>query len=43
MINFFKKKPKLQFVSFLPELTQLMPIESSKNINGFKWVKNALA
>ena len=42
MINFFKKKPKLQFVSFLPELTQLMPIESSKNIK-FKWVKNALA
>ena len=42
MLNFFKKKSKLEFVSLIPELTQLMPIESTKDVK-FKWVKSALA
>ena len=41
MFNFFKKKPELEFVSLLPEVTQLMPIEPTSNIK-FDWVKKAV-
>ena len=41
MFNFFKKTPKLEFVSLLPEITQLMPIEPATNIK-FEWVKKAV-
>ena len=41
MFNIFKKKPKLEFVSLLPEVTQLMPIEPTTNVK-FDWVKKAV-
>lgn len=41
MFNFLRK-PKLEFVSLLPEVAQLMPIEPSKNVS-YKWVKEALS
>jgi hypothetical protein len=42
MFNFFRKKePVLEFVSLLPEVAQLMPIEPSKDVK-YNWVKEAM-
>ena len=42
MFNFFRKKePLLEFVSLLPEVAQLMPIEPTKDVK-FNWVKEAI-
>lgn len=42
MFNFFKKTEKLEFVSLLPEMTQLMPIEPSRQVS-YNWLKEAMA
>jgi|TARA_X000000950_G_scaffold30789_1_gene33300 hypothetical protein len=41
MLNFFSKKPKLEFVSLMPEVAELMPIIPAREQN-FKWTKSAL-
>jgi hypothetical protein len=41
MFNFFKKKTQLEFVSLLPEVTQLMPIVPTKDVK-YNWVKKAV-
>lgn len=39
--NLFKRKdPKIEFVSLLPEVAQIMPIEPAKNIK-YDWLKRA--
>ena len=41
MVNFFKKKPKIEFVSINPSVTQLMPIEPAKNVSRV-WLKKVI-
>jgi len=39
---FKRKEPKVEFVSLLPEVAQIMPIEESKNVK-YKWWADAVA
>ena len=41
MFNWFKKKPKIEFVSLFPEITQIMPIVPAGKIK-FNWTKSAI-
>ena len=41
MFNFFKKKPKVEFVCLFPEIKEIMPITPAGKIK-FDWIKPAI-
>lgn len=41
MFKFFKKDPKLEFVSIIPSVTQIMPIEPSKSVSR-SWLRKVV-